>query len=209
MSLLLEILLIGLAVASITMTISKSNVMEYPRIQVSKLGRWARELIHCPYCLSHWFAFGIVWQKLGLFPLERFILVSFGVVTIASLASLKIAQLFLALDEIDSEEEEGVMFDFGRKVRRVARRQWRRGKLDRETYRKIVQGSRNPDLVAKWQVAIENGVSGAPWIQKTGSDWREMLTEIWEWFLENWPEIMEILLTMLIFVKPPPTSKEK
>ena len=102
MFLLFEMLLIGLAVASITMTISKSNVMGYLRTQVSKLGRWAEELIHCPYCLSHWFAFGVVWWRLGLIPLGRFILVSFGVVTIASLASLGIARLFLALDEIDS-----------------------------------------------------------------------------------------------------------
>ena len=106
MSLLFEMLLIGLAVASITMTISKSNIMEYSRTQVSKLGWWAEELIHCPYCLSHWFAFGVVWWKLGLSPLECFILVSFGVVTIASLASLGIAQLFLTLNKIDLEEIE-------------------------------------------------------------------------------------------------------
>jgi hypothetical protein len=106
MQLLFEMLLIGLAVASITMTISMSNLMEPLRVQVSKLGRWARELIHCPYCLSHWFAFAVVWGKFGLFPLGRFILTSFGVVTIASLAALGIAQLFLTLDEIDSEENE-------------------------------------------------------------------------------------------------------
>jgi len=106
MHLLVEMLLIGLAVASITMTVSTSNVMEPWRIQVSKLGRRARELIHCPYCLSHWLAFVVVWGKFGLLPLERFILISFGIVTIASLASLGIAQLFLALDEIDSEENE-------------------------------------------------------------------------------------------------------
>lgn len=106
MPLLFEMLLIGLAIASITMTISKSNVMEYLRTQVSKLSYWVGELIHCPYCLSHWFAFAAVWWKFGLLPLERFILISFGVVTIASLASLGIAQLFLTLDKIDSEEIE-------------------------------------------------------------------------------------------------------
>jgi len=106
MPLLLEMLLIGLAIASITMTISTSYVMDYPRAQVTKLNRGLGELIHCPYCLSHWFAFGIVWWKLGLLPLDRFFLVSFGVVTIASLASLGIARLFSALDEVDSEETD-------------------------------------------------------------------------------------------------------
>lgn len=106
MTLLFEMLLIGLAIASFTMTIAKSNVMECLRTQVSKLGRWARELIHCPYCLSHWVAFTVTWWKFGLWPLERFILISFGVVTITSFASLGIANLFLTLDEIDSEEVE-------------------------------------------------------------------------------------------------------
>jgi len=106
MPLLFEMLLIGLAIASITMTISKSNVMEYLRTQVSKLGGWAEDLIHCPYCLSHWFAFVIVGWEFGLLPLERFILISFGIVTIASFASLGIARLFLALNELDSEEIE-------------------------------------------------------------------------------------------------------
>jgi hypothetical protein len=49
-----EMILLGLAIASITMTVTKSNVMAYPRDQVSKLGRWAEDLAHCPYCLSHW-----------------------------------------------------------------------------------------------------------------------------------------------------------
>lgn len=101
-----EMVLIGLAIASITMTIAKSNVMEWLRDQISELGQWTRELIHCPYCLSHWFAFAVVGWKFGLLPLEQFILMSFGVITIASLASLGIAQLFLALDKIDAEETE-------------------------------------------------------------------------------------------------------
>lgn len=101
-----EMMLIGFAIASVSMTITKSNVMESFRIKVSKLGRWMRELIHCPYCLSHWLAFAIVGYKFGLLPLERFLLMSFGVITIASLASLGIVNLFLSLDELDLEEIE-------------------------------------------------------------------------------------------------------
>ena len=108
MDLLLNILLFGLAVASITMTVAKSNVMEWPRTQVSKLGRRAEELIHCPYCLSHWLSLGVVWWEFGTLPLGRFILTVFGTITVASLASLGIAWLFLALDEIDRPEDENV-----------------------------------------------------------------------------------------------------
>jgi hypothetical protein len=99
--LFIEMILLGLAIASITMTITKSNVMEYPRDQVSKLGSWAEDLAHCPYCLSHWLTFAAVWLRLGPLPLGQFVLVSFGVITIASFASLGIALLFLALDALD------------------------------------------------------------------------------------------------------------
>lgn len=108
MNLLLEILLFGLAVASITMTIAKSNVMEWLRTLVSKLGWWAEELIHCPYCLSHWFSLGLVWWEFGMLPPVSFLLTVFGTITVASLASLGIAQLFLALDEIDHPEDDNV-----------------------------------------------------------------------------------------------------
>lgn len=106
MTFISELLLVGFAIASIAITISKSNVTEPLRIQVSRLGRWAEELVYCPYCLSHWLAFGAVWWKWGLLPLDQFIIASFGLVTIASLASLGIIWLFLALNRLDSEENE-------------------------------------------------------------------------------------------------------
>ena len=101
-----DILLTGLAVASISMTVALSNALAGVRETVSKLGRWPRELIHCPYCLSHWLSLGFVSQQMGLWPLSRFILTTLGVVTIASLASLGIGHLFLILDDDSSEENE-------------------------------------------------------------------------------------------------------
>jgi len=100
-------------------------------------------------------------------------------------------------------------FNFGRKIRRVARRQWRRGKIDRATYQKVVTGSRDPVTVAEWKTAVERQVYGAPWTLKTGMDWRELMVEIWEWFIANWPAILEIILTLLVFIEPPPQSNEK
>ena len=100
-------------------------------------------------------------------------------------------------------------FNFGRKLRRVARRQRRHGKIDRKTYQKIVDGSRDPITVAEWKAAVERGVSGAPWTLKTGMDWREMLTAIWDWFLENWPTILKIILSLLVFIEPPPQSDDE
>ena len=57
-----------------------------------------------------------------------------------------------------------LIFNFGRKVRRVARRQWFAGKLDDKTYSKIAKGSRDPAIVSKWQDAVEKSVPGAPWL---------------------------------------------
>lgn len=99
-------------------------------------------------------------------------------------------------------------FNFGRKIRRVARRQKRHGKIDQETYQKIVEGSRDSDTVKKWRSAVEKGISGAPWLVKTGADWRARLNEIWEWLIENWPTILKIILSLLVFIEPPPQSKE-
>lgn len=100
-------------------------------------------------------------------------------------------------------------FNFGRKVRRIARRQFRHGKIDRETFEKIKKGSRDPKIVAKWKSSIEQGVYGAPWLRKSGFDWREIFNEIWQWFLENWPTILKLLLTALMFVEEPPEQEEE
>lgn len=100
-------------------------------------------------------------------------------------------------------------FNFGRKIRRVARRQRRRGKIDRETYQKIVTGSRDPVMVSEWKMAVERGVSGAPWTLKTGMDWRELMSVIWEWLTENWPAILKIVLSLLVFIEPPPQPDEE
>ena len=105
-SMLALMILAGLAIASLTMTISKSHIMEQPRGWASKLSPWLGSLLRCPYCLSHWIAFGVVWYSVGFFPVGQLILLTFVIVTIASLASLWISHLFLALDELDSEEME-------------------------------------------------------------------------------------------------------
>jgi len=80
--------------------------------------------------------------------------------------------------------------------------------LDRETYKKIVTGSRDPETVIAWKAAVEKGVSGAPWLQKRGY-WQDIFTEIWEWFLENWPAILKIILSLMVFIEPMPKSKDE
>jgi hypothetical protein len=104
--LLLEMIFIALAVASISMTITKSNIMEKLRVLISKGGSWMKELIHCPYCLCHWLTAGIVctfyWE---IYPFSMLILMIFGIITLACFGSLGIAWLFLVLDDLNNLEE--------------------------------------------------------------------------------------------------------
>ncbi len=97
-------------------------------------------------------------------------------------------------------------FNFGRKLRRVARRQRRHGKLSNADYRKIIDGSRNPETVKTWKTSIEKGVAGAPWTQKRG-DWGDIFSQIWDWLIKNWPAILKIILSLLVFAEPPPRRK--
>jgi hypothetical protein len=98
-----DIILLALAVSAASMTITTSNVTEWLRVSVSKLGQRFEELIHCPYCLSHWLAaiVTVAWFK-G--PMNEMIVAGFAIVTIASLASLGITHFFLALDALDRSE---------------------------------------------------------------------------------------------------------
>lgn len=99
-----DILMLSLAVASASMTIATSNAMEWFRNLVSKLGGWSEELIHCPYCLSHWLAaiVTVTWLK-G--TVGELVVAWLATVTLASLASLGITHFFLALDALDRSEE--------------------------------------------------------------------------------------------------------
>lgn len=99
-----EILFTGLATASLSMTLALSNAMKPVRDIAAKLGRWPRELSRCPYCLSHWIAFGFVASQMGFSLWQQFIITAFAVITISSLASLGIANLFLTLYDAETEE---------------------------------------------------------------------------------------------------------
>jgi hypothetical protein len=53
---MIDLFILGLAVAATSMTISKTHIFEQSRNQVAKFGPWPDKLIRCPWCLSHWIA---------------------------------------------------------------------------------------------------------------------------------------------------------
>lgn len=80
--------------------------------------------------------------------------------------------------------------NFGRKARRVARRAYWRGRMTREEYEQVKEAVKNPEVVARWQAKVEE-THKTPW-RNGNFDF----SEIWEWFKENWPTILKILLTL-------------
>ncbi len=100
-------------------------------------------------------------------------------------------------------------FNFGRKLRRVARRQHRRGQLDQHTYDRVVKGSKNPKTVASWKAAVESQVRGAPWLQEPDEAEPSFFKKIWDWFIANWPTILSIILSLLVFVDERPKTREE
>lgn len=95
--------------------------------------------------------------------------------------------------------------NFTRKVERVARRQYRRGKITREEYDKVLEAVSRPDVMAKLEEEVAKKI-GAPWRVKRvgGLDFNEL----WDWFIENWPEIMKLLLMVLpLFLLTPPPEE--
>ncbi len=77
----LQLIIISLAVASISFTISKSSIFKPVRLFICKHSSFLGELFSCPYCISHWVSFGfcIFYYKFDL----TFIVMMFASVTLS------------------------------------------------------------------------------------------------------------------------------
>jgi len=56
----LDALAISLAVATASMTLTKAKIFDSLRQGVAHRSPWLGELIHCPYCASHWISLALV-----------------------------------------------------------------------------------------------------------------------------------------------------
>lgn len=57
---LLQLLALGLAVGTAAWTLTKATIFERPRDWIDTKSEWFGNLVHCPYCTSHWLALGAV-----------------------------------------------------------------------------------------------------------------------------------------------------
>jgi len=76
--------------------------------------------------------------------------------------------------------------------------------------RRVVAGSHDYETVALWKANLENPVYKAPWIDSTnppgiwtGLDW----SNLWDWLMDNWPTILKLLLSLLVFLDAPRNTK--
>src|SRR5690606_8219476 len=84
------IFFMSLVVASVSFTITVTSIFKWLRELVSSIHPKLEELIHCPYCLSHYIAAFVIWFTDFYYPLTNsllvnFLLTLFAIVAIASI----------------------------------------------------------------------------------------------------------------------------
>lgn len=85
-----------------------------------------------------------------------------------------------------------------RKLRRTARRELRQGVLTREEYQTATSIAKDNRALKELSNQIET-VGLNPWEnpkQFYSNGFGAIFGNFWDWFLENWPEILEMILTI-------------
>lgn len=106
----LIILLVVCATSTVSITVTKSKVMEPLREWLKNKNQWAGKLFSCAYCFSHWTAFLLV----GLSGVQafnnywiNFVLCSFAVVALSTVLSAVMGRLFfMHEDEVYALEKK-------------------------------------------------------------------------------------------------------
>ena len=89
----LRLLVLALATSAISVTITRSGVFLGFRNFVAKHSSWFGDLVHCPYCISHWVSLVLLWwYGLRILPethwLVNLLVSALAVVAIASFFTL-------------------------------------------------------------------------------------------------------------------------
>lgn len=112
MNQLINILVIGICVGTISNTISRTNVFKPLRLAIYRRNLWFGELIRCPYCLSHWVAFAAVaffgpqWRVTGNY--SDYVVVGFVLVFLSACTGGFIRLSFKGMMPSDKAEIEEI-----------------------------------------------------------------------------------------------------
>jgi len=88
------------------------------------------------------------------------------------------------------------MRNFRRRVQRVADRQLRKGRLTPVEYKRVQDALRDPVLMKKWEAEVERQLVPKTESRESRIDW----LAIRQWFIDNWPTILRILLSLLVLL---------
>lgn len=101
---LFDFLILAMAVATASVTLSLADITQPLREWVAKLGPKANKLAHCPYCQMHWLALGgVLYYQPPTFM--DGVLYTLACVTVASLFTAGLVRLFLLLEDLEAGEE--------------------------------------------------------------------------------------------------------
>jgi hypothetical protein len=92
-----------------------------------------------------------------------------------------------------------------RKVRKEARRSRRSGEISREEYKAALAVAKSDEALDALQREIDYAKLD-PYenpSQLWGMDWTEILANLMNWFTENWPQILEFIMTILPLLSEP------
>jgi len=92
-----------------------------------------------------------------------------------------------------------------RKTLRQAQRERSAGRLTSEQYTAVLAVCDDEKALSELNERVENDVN--PWNRADGLiglDWSSIWANLWDWFVENWPEILKIIMTIapLLLLEP-------
>lgn len=93
-----------------------------------------------------------------------------------------------------------------KKIRRQAKRELRAGRITQQQADHCMYVADASDsILRKLDRRIENEVN--PWNRTNGligADWKGWFSNAWDWFVANWPKILNIILTIapLLLLEP-------
>lgn len=104
---LAELTVVTLAVSSLSLTLTKSHLLEPLRTMTRHRSLWLGRALGCPYCAAHWLSGLGIYLTLGPLSLASWLLATFAMVTVSSLLMGIIIQLLgLGQHELDTIQRQ-------------------------------------------------------------------------------------------------------
>lgn len=100
---ILLIAYLALAIAAISMTTAKASIFRPLRLKVEDRNEWLGELVKCPYCTSHWLAFGAeaIYQPRLVHSGVALLDYALSAMAMVALATIFFGLIWAALDQMN------------------------------------------------------------------------------------------------------------